>query len=378
VPAGLPQPPPTVILPAEELPAGGTAWGTLVTRRAAEAADSQVATDIGWLLDLGRRHLAPDSEPEGRRRTVERALRVNAWWFGQGRGSPRQRVLVRDPDGIILTYKRGRGFLVNPVATTGRWQDLNDEYPPEALAEPLLQMAVARRGAGVAFLAWEYFDVADDPTAIRPGVSAMAQGRVAETMANAFRRTGDIRFARAAFGAVEAFAVPVDAGGVVSRVAEPGVAESWPWYVERAYPGDDPWKGAALNGFMVTLISLRSVAANLVAGPPAGLPSAPPAPDPETLAAAERAAAEARSLADRGAATLTRFLPLHDTGAWSYYGLLTPGKPWRTYLADLNYHCYHVLLLSRLDLLFPDQGYGRVGGRWDGYVTRSGQACPER
>ena len=36
-----------------------------------------------------------------------------------------------------------------------------------------------------------------------------------------------------------------------------------PWYVERAYPGEDPWKGGALNGFMVTLLNLRGAAAIL-------------------------------------------------------------------------------------------------------------------
>ena len=55
-----------------------------------------------------------------------------------------------------------------------------------------------------------------------------------------------------------------------------------PWYVERAYPGASPWKGAALNGFMVTLLNLDATAP-LLAGRPVRPrrqppPSARPAP----------------------------------------------------------------------------------------------------
>jgi hypothetical protein len=139
-----------------------------------------------------------------------------------------------------------------------------------------------------------------------------------------------------------------------------------PWYVERAYPGESPWKGAALNGFMVSIANLRAAAALL------GAPTADTSSTPGTAA---RLAAQ---LADEGADTLARHLDDHDTGSWSLYGLLTPGRPWRSYLADLNYHCYHVRLLTQLAGAYPRLGFGERADRWQGYVDRAGAACPGR
>ena len=107
----------------------------------------------------------------------------------------------------------------------------------------------------------------DKPGTIRPGASGMAQGRLAQLMARAYHRTGDHRFADAARGALASFTVPVARGGVVSEVADPAGAPKMPWYVERAYPGANPWKGAALNGFMVTLLNLHATAPLLRARP---------------------------------------------------------------------------------------------------------------
>ena len=336
----------------------------LAEELAAAAPGSAEAADIGRSLALWRAFLAPGAPPAppGRRATVARALRANAWWYAR-RPAPQARVLLRDPDGVILTYRAGQGWAVNPVATTGRWQGLNDDVPPEALAATMLEMGVERASGDRRFLAWEYYDVADDPAAIRPGTSAMAQARVALLMAAAAGRSADPRLARAALNALGAFAVGVDQGGVRTMVTTQPAQAPAPWYVERAYPGDDPWKGAALNGFMVTLLNLRGAAAALAgdAGP-----------------AAAAASALARDLADRGAATLERHLPDHDSGSWSYYGLLTPGRPWRTYLADLNYHCYHVRLLRRLAAPYPDRGFGATAERWQGYVDAAGLACPAR
>ena len=319
------------------------------------------------MLELWRLYLGPGApqEPEGRRRTVARTLRANAWWFA-GRGSPTERILLRDEDGILLTYRAGQGFAVNPVATTGRWRDLNDDVPSQALADPLLEMAVQRRAGEREFLAWEYYDVADDPAAVRPGTSGMAQARVALILADAHRRTGDPRFARGALGALAALTVDVDRGGVRSMVSVGPAQPPAPWYVERAYPGENPWKGAALNGFMVSITNLRGAAALLRS------PTTDSASTPRT------AARLAARLADEGAATLGRHLDDHDTGSWSLYGLLTPGRPWRSYLADLNYHCYHLRLLTQLAAAYPDMGFAERARRWQGYVDRAGAACPAR
>jgi len=330
------------------------------------AAGSVERADLGRELSLWRTYLGPGAEPapEGRRATVARALRANAWWFA-GRGSPRARVLLRDEDGIILTYRPGQGFVVNPVATTGRWRGLNDDVPATSLAEALLEMGAARSAGERRFLAWEYYDVEGDPAAIVPGASGMAQARVALLMAHAQAESGDPRFAQAALGALAAFTVDVDRGGVRSMVRVRSSETPASWYVERAYPGEDPWKGGALNGFMVTLLNLRGGAAILDGVAGGG-------------AAAGTATALARELADRGALTLRRHLPDHDSGSWSYYGLLTPGRPWRTYLADLNYHCYHIRLLAQLAPAYPDLGFAETSATWQGYVDAAGATCPAR
>ena len=80
-------------------------------------------------------------------------------------------------------------------------------------------MAVQRRAGERRFLAWEYYDVPGEPALIRPGASGMAQARVALLMAHAADETGDPRFARLALGALAAFTVDVDRGGVRSMVA---------------------------------------------------------------------------------------------------------------------------------------------------------------
>ncbi len=349
------------------MPAGwDAAKRTLAGALSRASEGSGEASDIRRQLDLWRTYLGPGAAPapDGRRATVARALRANAWWFAT-RGSPRQRVLLRDPDGIILTYRAGQGFVVNPVATTGRWRDLNADVPAARLAEALLTMAVPRRAGDRSFLAWEYYDVADDPSAIRPGISAMAQARVALTFAHAEAETGDPRFSAAAVGALAALTVDVDGGGARTMVSTSPDQAPMMWFPERAYPGESPWKGAALNGFMVTLLNLRGTAALLRGSPGPG-------------ADGPAAAQLATDLADKGARTLQRHLPDHDTGAWSLYGLLTPGRPWRTYLADLNYHCYHVRLLQQLAVPYPDLGFGDVAARWQRYVEDAGLTCPAR
>ena len=330
---------------------------------------SQTRSDISWLLKLDRRHLLRRGQPAGRRTTVARTLRINAWWYSRNL-APGSRIIVRDPWGVLSTYWEGRGLGVNPVATTGRWQDLNAGLKPEKLAEALLPFAVARHARGRTFLLWEYYDVPDRPRMVRPGASGMAQGRVSQLMARAYHRTGQARFATAAAGALAAFTVPVSRGGVVSDVGPQS-----PWYVERAYPGAGPWKGAALNGFMVTLLNLEATAPYLTSRPeplrrgPAEQRARPRAPG------AENAGKETRKLVADGERTLQRYLPLHDTGSWSLYGLSTPGWAWRTHVADAGYHCYHVTLLRQLDRQAPGYGFGEWAAKWDGYAHRAGLNC---
>ncbi len=367
--APAPPPPQGVRIPAGELPTGSDpARRALAGALERAAPGSTAAADIRRLLALGAEYApaARDATAAGvaRRATIARALRANAWWYAR-RGAPARRVLLRDPDGVILTYRPGQGFAVNPVATTGRWRDLNADVPAAGLADVLLPMGVPRRAGTRRFLAWEYYDVPGEPLTIRPGASGMAQARVALVMAHADAATGDTRYADAALGALAALTVGVDRGGARSMVTTREGQEPLPWYVERAHPGADAWTGGALNGFMVTLLNLRGAGALLDRAPD---------PSPQRATAARLA----RELADRGAATLARHLGDHDTGSWSLYGLLTPGRPWRTYLADLNYHCYHVRLLTQLAAPYPDAGFADTAARWQGYVDDAGAVCAPR
>lgn len=381
------EPPTTVVVDEADMPAAGRSWSILTSLRRRAAAGSQVRDDLDWVLEFARVAATPGA-PDGRRATARRALRFNAWWYSD-RSAPDSRVIGRDPDGILLTYRRGHGFMVNPVATIGRWRDLNDEWSPIALAQSLLGMIVARGYNGREWGALEYFDVPGDDRAVRPGTSGMAQARAAQLFSTAWAATRDPRYANAAARVLAAFTVPVDAGGVLASVKDPAGGPASPWYPERVYPGEDGWTGAALNGFMVSLIELRSAAASLAAPAESPAQSAasdtaaattpqPPAPPPASSGEAQSAALLARDLADQGVESLVRFLPLHDSGTWSYYGLQTPGRPWRSYLADLNYHCYHVVLLRSLDSLYPTRGLVRVADRWQGYVSARDATCPER
>ncbi|MDX6554919.1 MAG: heparosan-N-sulfate-glucuronate 5-epimerase [Miltoncostaeaceae bacterium] len=356
------------------LPAPVAARAILARRLKETRPASQAHEDIRYVLRLADRHLGP-GEPAGRRATIGRILQVNAWWFS-GHGAPSDRIVVGDPDGIISTYWEGRGFAVNPVATAGRWHGLNAELTPERLAEALLPLGVYRHAGSRRFLLWEYYDVPDEPGVIRPGASGMAQGRMAQLLARAYYRTGNRRYATAARGALAAFTVPVDQGGVQSMVRLRAGGPEMPWYVERAYPGESPWRGAALNGFMVTLLNLHATEKRLMSRPrPAG---EGPAEERRRRVAsgAQGGAALARTLADRGARTLMRTLPAHDTGKWSLYGLLTPGYKWRGFEADLNYHCYHIRLLRQLDGIWPKLRFGRTADRWEGYVRKRKLTCP--
>ena len=351
-----------------------TARTLLVQARSGLPAGSLARRDIDYVLRLGARMMKL-RQPPGRRATAALTLRVNAWWYSRGRGSPRSRVIARLPDGILATYWGGRGFAINPVATAGRWQDLNAHYSPEALATALLPLGVQRNAGRTRFLLWEYYDVPDRPGTIRPGASGMAQGRLAQLMARAYHRTGDHRFADAARGALASFRVPVARGGVVSEVADPAGAPKMPWYVERAYPGANPWKGAALNGFMVTLLNLHATAP-LLRARPESRGGGPSETRTRTRAAGAQEAGDfALDLMRTGEQTLARYLPVHDTGTWSLYGLLTPGRPWKSYLADEGYHCYHVTLLRSLAKISPELGFGAVADRWSDYALRVGVRC---
>ena len=348
------------VVPDTEFPSDSRAAMAALRSAASRAPDTgATAADVRFVQRLGERFGA--ARLPGRQAAIGRTLRLNAWWYARRR-APDARVLVRDPQGLIYSYRRGYGFQLNPVGTAGRWQSMNAGFSSAQLAGTMLEVGASDVRGGRQTMIWEYYDVPDEPSVIRPSVSGMAQARVAHLMADAYRESGDPRFAQAAAGAVAALAVSVDAGGARSMVSYPlGVAPE-PWYVERAYPGTNPWKGAALNGFMVAILELRAAESALRTAP--------------ASAASQAAADEARRLADDGAATLDHYLPLHDSKRWSYYGMLAAGRSWRSYLANATYHCYHVSLLRSLAPLYAEYRFESTADTWAGYATRTGITCP--
>lgn len=326
---------------------------------------SCVWRDADFVLRLANRYLRR-GQPRARRLTVLRTLRVNAWWYSRSRPQPGRGTTIREPDGVLSTYWECRGFGVNPVATTGRWLKLNSDVTDLQLARAMLSLGVPRRSGTFRFRVWEYYDVPDNPGLIRPGTSGMAQGRVAALFGRGYRATGSKSYLASAALAMRAFAVSVPRGGARQLLAYPIGTRPSPWFVERAFPGHgNPWRGAALNGFMVSILNLKSISGYLSSTPPTG-----------ALPNAKKWASMADLLAEQGSVTLRRYLPLHDSGSWSYYGMLPTGYPWRSYLAPLNYHCYHLRLLDLLNGNFPGEGYDAWRDKWTGYLTQSGQTCP--
>ena len=331
----------------------------LARRLHATRPGSQAHKDIRYVLRLAARH-GKAGQPQGRRAAVARVLQVNAWWFA-AHGAPSDRIVVADPDGIISTYWEGRGFAINPVATAGRWHGLNARLTAEELAEALLPIGVYRTAGSRRFLLWEYYDVPDKPGVIRPGASGMAQGRMAQLLARAYYRTGNRRYATAArAGARRLHGPGRPRRGGEPGAAAPGRAAACPGTSSAPTPARARGGGPPSTASWSRCSTCRATEQRLASRPrPAGEGPAEQRRR-ERASGAAAGAALARSLADRGARTLARTLRAHDTGSWSLYGLLTPGYTWRTFQADLNYHCYHVRLLRQLDAAWPEHRFGRT------------------
>lgn len=369
-PAGA-APPPTFIVSAGSIPSPAAARAMLTDIRARTAARSRQRRDLDWLAKLDRRAHGK-RVPAGRVATIDLTMRMNAWWLSRKGRWPGARVILRLPSGILVNYRPGHGFIVNPVATTGRWQHLNDDVSAAGLARALAPLAVAYDYQGDRWLGFEYFDVNGRLREVLPGISAMAQARVASTFAQAFRETGNVRFARVASQVLRSFTVPVADHGGLAQLTSPDGSVSGEWFPERVYPGKDPWLGAALNGFMATILDLDATRVHLRLGLEAHSLSVTDRRE------VQRDLGQLRELVGAALESLEAFLPLHDTGSWSIYGMRTGGRPWGTVLADLNYHCYHIKLLTGLEQRHPGRGFGPVAERWRGYVEARGLVCPPR
>jgi hypothetical protein len=126
---------------------------------------------------------------------------------------------------------------------------------------------------------------------------------------------------------------------------------------------------------MVTVLNLDTSATLLKARPNRRLTGPRNERSRKRAPGAVQAGRLAERLARDGERSLQRYLPLHDTGTWSLYGLLTPGYKWRKHVADVGYHCYHVRLLRMLQDQAPGYGFRAWAAKWDGYAKARGVSC---
>ena len=214
----------------------------------------------------------------------------------------------------------------------------------------------------------------DKPGLIKPGASGMAQGRIAQLMARAYHRTGDQRFSDAAKGALAV----VPRAGEPRRRGERGLGARLPAaaVVRGArLPGGQPVAGRRPQRVHGDGAQPRHERLAPALPPePARRPGPQPTASRRRAPGAMLAAALSERLARDGEKSLQRYLPLHDTGKWSLYGLLTPGYKWRTHVADVGYHCYHVRLLRLLQDAGPRLRLRRLGGA-SGTATPGRAAC---
>ena len=326
-----------------------------VAALAAAVPGSAEDADIRRQLGLWSAYLAPDAAA---------APAWQAWYDRPGRAGERLVVrgprlsvrprAARDEDGVILTYRRGQGFAVNPVATTGRWGEA-ERRRPRRRACGRAHGDGGRAGCG-------------RPAVRRLGVlrrRRRPRGHPARDLGDGPGRVALLMAARTTRPATALRAGGPGCAGGLRRAGRPR---------RRAEHGRDdrprsrrpgtssvpiresPWKGAALNGFMVTILNLRGAAAVLDRG----------------RAESRAAIALAQDLADRGAVTLERHLATTTRGSWSYYDCSRPGP-----LAQLPRRP-ELPLLPRAAAggarrAYPEFLRHRRAGR---HVDRAGAACP--
>jgi heparosan-N-sulfate-glucuronate 5-epimerase len=166
-------------------------------------------------------------------------------------------------------------------------------------------------------------------------ISAMAQGEAISLLLRAAEIEPDAGFADAAFVAANPYRYSLSEGGVVWRGNDGGqffeeVAVSIPSHI--------------LNGHIYALWGLFDL---LRAQP----------------------SQEFAQIADAGTKTLKSWLPLFDSGRWSYYMLLATPKGFRN-LAQIKYQAFHVSQLRVMVAFTGDAYFGEVADRWESQMRR--------
>jgi hypothetical protein len=184
---------------------------------------------------------------------------------------------------------------------------------------------------------WEYRD-----TLKAPWYSGLAQGQGVSLLLRVYARGEDAKYRVAADKAFVALTRLTIEGGVLFEELSDGQARDL-WIEE--YLVDPPTH--ILNGFMWALWGVFDF----------------------WLA---RADTSAKSIFDRGVATLIRNLEGFDTGYWSLYEQsgYEQSKSRLKMLASPFYHRLHIVQLRVMSMLSGDPRFGEVAERWEGYAQR--------
>jgi heparosan-N-sulfate-glucuronate 5-epimerase len=175
---------------------------------------------------------------------------------------------------------------------------------------------------------WEYRDALK-----APWYSALAQGQGVSLLLRAHAHSGDGKYLEAAERAFVALTRPVADGGVLFIDEEGNL-----WIEE--YLVDPPTH--ILNGFLWTLWGVFDY----------------------SLVCAD---SNAKSIFERGVATLTRNLQRYDTGYWSLYE--QSGTRLKM-IASPFYHRLHIVQLKVMAMLAGEKLFADVAERWEGYAQR--------
>ena len=245
-----------------------------------------------------------------------------------------------DETGVpLLDYGGDIGRQYNPIAiaqyglarfnrfAAGGGRD--DEAAWRAAADWLVG-SLRPNGQGVPVWVHE-FDWPCRQPLVAPWYSGLAQGSGVSLLVRAARRTGEVRYAKAARAAYRSFTSDVSAGGVV--VTDDG---GRPWIEE--YLVDPP--SHILNGFIWAIWGVFDYARW----------TGEPGP---------------RTLFRDCTATLRQNLQRYDTGAWSLYEVPDAGPPM---LASTYYHRLHVTQLRVMHRLTGHAIFHECATRWNAYL----------
>ncbi|CAH8296951.1 unnamed protein product [Schistosoma turkestanicum] len=206
--------------------------------------------------------------------------------------------------------------------------------------------------------------------ALKPGwYSAMGQGQAISLLVRAYNYTGNRLYLEACHRALDLFNVNIKRGGIRSYFLD---QSDLVWFEE--YPFDPPIH--VLNGFIYSLIGLYDYIKLLVNSP-----------DPS----ASSYLSEAQIHLDTGLTSLSRLLPLFDSGSGSFYDLRhlstdynhRPVKKIESKLAKnafqlftgpnrarWSYHSLHIKQLQTLSDLDPTHAiqWNTTADRWIAYL----------